>query len=113
MNKHFTHIQVNTQSNTALLGSGNRLGDIALTLNQFGRGFGHGTCPYVGIGGHSLLGGFAYASRLWGLVLDVIESIDLVLANGTITTASKDHNPELFWVSYCFFFFFGLACKLN
>jgi FAD/FMN-containing dehydrogenase len=77
-------------------------------LNQFGREFSHGTCPYVGIGGHSLLGGFAYASRLWGLVLDVIELIDLVLANGTITTASKDHNPELFWVTQSYSFSFSV-----
>ncbi|EKM77123.1 hypothetical protein AGABI1DRAFT_115352 [Agaricus bisporus var. burnettii JB137-S8] len=97
MNRHFTRIQVNNQANTAKIDSGSRLGDIALTLNNHGRGFGHGTCPYVGIGGHSLFGGFAYASRLWGMVVDVIESIDLVLANGTITTASKNKNSELFW----------------
>jgi hypothetical protein len=51
---------------------------------------------------------------MWGLTLDNILSIssfifyeygassytptDLVLANGTITKASKDVNPDLFWV---------------
>lgn len=99
MNKHFTRIQVDNNANTALIESGNRLGDIALALNSYGRGIGHGTCPYVGIGGHSAFGGFGYASRLWGMVLDVIESVDVVLANGTIVTASKDENSELFWVS--------------
>ena len=31
------------------------------------------------------------------MVLDNIISLELVLANGTITTASQDTNPELFW----------------
>ncbi|KAF9447904.1 Glucooligosaccharide oxidase [Macrolepiota fuliginosa MF-IS2] len=97
VNKHFTHIQVNTQSNTAVIETGNRLGDIALALNSYGRGIGHGTCPYVGIGGHASFGGFGYASRLWGMALDAITSMNVVLANGTIVTASKTNNSELFW----------------
>jgi FAD/FMN-containing dehydrogenase len=98
LNKHFTKVQVDTASGRATIESGNRLGDIALTLNDHGQGFGHGTCPYVGIGGHASFGGFGYASRLWGMVLDVVVSMDLVLANGTIVTASKAQNSELFWV---------------
>jgi len=43
-------------------------------------------------------GGFGFTSRLWGLALDAITSIDVVLANGTITTTSKRLNPDLFWV---------------
>ena len=39
--------------NVATIGLGNRLGDIALALNNNGRAMPHGTCPYVGIGGHS------------------------------------------------------------
>ena len=39
--------------NVATIGPGNRLGDVALALNNNGRAMPHGTCPYVGIGGHS------------------------------------------------------------
>lgn len=99
MNRHFTLIQVDNDSGTALIETGNRLGDIALTLNSHGRGYGHGSCPYIGIGGHSAYGGVGFTTRLWGMTLDAIVSMDLVLANGTITTASKDQNSELFWVS--------------
>lgn len=98
MNRHFTRVEVNTKSNTAMIESGSRLGDIALALNGQGQGTGHGTCPYVGIGGHSAFGGFGYASRLWGMTLDVILSMDVALANGTLVTASKAQNSELFWV---------------
>lgn len=50
---NFNTISVNTSSNVATIGSGNRLGDVALALNNKGRAMPHGTCPYVGIGGHS------------------------------------------------------------
>ncbi len=101
MSRHFTQIQVNDQAQTALIESGNRLGDIALALNKYGRATTHGTCPYVGIGGHASFGGFGYVSRLWGMTLDVITSMNVVLANGTIVAASETQNPELFWVRMC------------
>lgn len=37
---------------------------------------------------------------MWGLTLDTVQSVNLVLADGTITTASATENTELFWVSY-------------
>lgn len=49
----FKDITVDAHSNIARVGVGNRLGDIALTLAAHGRGIPHGTCPYVGIGGHA------------------------------------------------------------
>lgn len=94
---HFKSIVVHTNNDTATIETGNRLGDIALALFQYGRGMPHGACPYVGIGGHANFGGFGFISRSWGLTLDVVEAIDLVLANGTITTVSATQNPDLYW----------------
>ncbi|PFH48545.1 Glucooligosaccharide oxidase [Amanita thiersii Skay4041] len=86
------------EDNTATIESGNRLGDIALGLfHQGERALPHGACPYVGIGGHASYGGFGFTSRMWGLTLDTILSINLVLANGTIATTSKAQNSDLFW----------------
>ena len=50
---NFTQISVDPTSFVATIGPGNRLGDVALGLNDAGRALPHGTCPYVGIGGHS------------------------------------------------------------
>jgi FAD/FMN-containing dehydrogenase len=50
---NFKKITVDSTQNTAVIETGNRLGDIALALNNAGRALPHGTCPYVGIGGHS------------------------------------------------------------
>ncbi|KAF8172790.1 glucooligosaccharide oxidase [Mycena galopus ATCC 62051] len=94
---NFTAVAVDPTTKTAVIETGNRLGDIALALNDYGLAMPHGTCPYVGIGGHAAYGGFGFTSRMWGLTVDNILSINLVLSNGTIATASKDINPDLFW----------------
>ncbi|KAJ7614648.1 hypothetical protein DFH06DRAFT_1343987 [Mycena polygramma] len=90
-------INVVASNNTAVIETGNRLGDIALALNASGRAIPHGTCPYVGIGGHSGYGGFGFTSRAWGLTLDTIQSATVVLANGSIAYASSTVNADLFW----------------
>ncbi|KAJ7029191.1 glucooligosaccharide oxidase [Mycena alexandri] len=90
-------ITVRPSNNTALIETGNRLGDVALALNANGRALPHGTSPYVGIGGHSAYGGFGFTSRAWGLTLDRVTSATVVLANGTVVSASANVNPDLYW----------------
>ena len=46
-------ISVDPTTFIATIGPGNRLGDVALSLNDAGRALPHGVCPYIGIGGHS------------------------------------------------------------
>ncbi|KJA13767.1 Glucooligosaccharide oxidase [Hypholoma sublateritium FD-334 SS-4] len=94
---NFNTVSLDTSTNIATIGPGNRLGDVALALNNNGRAMPHGTCPYVGIGGHSGHGGYGFTSRKWGLTLDTIVALDIVLANGTIVTASNTSNADLFW----------------
>ena len=55
---------------SASVGAGNKLGDVALGLSEHGRATAHGTCPMVGVGGHATGGGFGLPSRQWGLMLD-------------------------------------------
>ena len=83
----------------ATVQTGNRLGDVGLSLwNNGQRALPHGTCPDVGTGGHTSYGGFGFFSRFGGLLLDRVSSAQVVLANGTVVTASKDSNSDLFWV---------------
>ncbi|KAJ6529330.1 glucooligosaccharide oxidase [Mycena capillaripes] len=90
-------ITVRPSNNTAIIETGNRLGDVALALNAKGRAIPHGTCSYLGIGGHSGYGGFGFTSRAWGLTLDTVKSATVVLGNGTIVSASANVNPDLYW----------------
>ena len=63
---------VGSRFRRATIGAGQRLGDIAVGLNKKGWGLSHGTCPWVGSGGHASYGGFGLAARQWGLMLDSV-----------------------------------------
>lgn len=86
---------------TAIVGGGVRLGSMAKDLyDQNKRAVSHGICPPVGIGGHSTHGGWGFTSRAWGLTLDHILELEVVLANGTIVRATPKKNSDIFWVRY-------------
>ncbi|KAF9445946.1 glucooligosaccharide oxidase [Macrolepiota fuliginosa MF-IS2] len=95
--RSFKDITFDSGNNTARVGTGNRLGDIALALGAHERAIPHGTCPYVGVGGHAAYGGYGFTSRMWGLTLDNVVSIELALANGSLIKASENDHPDLFW----------------
>ncbi|KAI0164572.1 Glucooligosaccharide oxidase [Xylariaceae sp. FL1272] len=80
----------------AAVGGGVRLGNLALACHQRGRALAHGTCPAVGIGGHFTHGGFGLSSRSWGLAMDQIIALDVVMADGAIVHASETENSDLF-----------------
>ncbi|KAF2280452.1 FAD-binding domain-containing protein [Westerdykella ornata] len=82
----------------AKVGGGARLGNMARKLFQQGkRALPHGTGSGVGIGGHSTLGGYGYVSRAWGLALDRIVAVDVVLADGRVLHANLKENENVFW----------------
>lgn len=65
--------------------------------NQGQRALPHGTCPGVGIGGHFTHGGYGYDSRAWGLALDTIVAMDVVLANGSFVHTTATSYPQIFF----------------
>lgn len=54
-------------------------------------------CPGVGLGGHALHGGYGPISRHWGLILDRITAIQVVLADGSCVIASEKEHSDLYW----------------
>ncbi|KAG6852936.1 hypothetical protein C0991_008050 [Blastosporella zonata] len=96
--KNFSKVTVNSAQSIAVVEAGNRLGDVATALANSGRAIPHGTCAYVGIGGHAAYGGFGFTSRMWGLTVDTVQAYNLVLANGTIARVTNQNDPALFWV---------------
>lgn len=82
----------------AKVGGGVRLGNMAREIYELGkRALPHGTGAAVGIGGHATLGGYGYVSRAWGLTLDRIVAVDVVLADGSFVHASAKENEDVFW----------------
>jgi FAD/FMN-containing dehydrogenase len=51
----------------------------------------------VGVGGHSLHGGYGFSSHTHGMALDWIAGATVVLANASIVDCSATENVDLFW----------------
>lgn len=60
--------------------------------------------------GHATIGGLGPTSRQWGSTLDHIREVEVVLANGTITRANENQNPDLYFV--CHYVTFSLCCYI-
>src|SRR2546430_2352317 len=56
-----------------------------------------GIISTTGVGGLTLGGGIGNLSRKCGLSIDNVLSVDMVLADGSIVTASAEEHPDLFW----------------
>ena len=80
----------------ATIGPGTTLGDLDTELyNAGGRAMAHGICPTIRTGGHLTVGGLGPTARQWGLALDHIEEVEVVLANSSIVRASNTQNQDI------------------
>ncbi|KAK8052913.1 hypothetical protein PG996_012214 [Apiospora saccharicola] len=80
----------------AKVGPGIRLDEIAAQLQGTGWTFVGGRIGNTGVGGLILGGGLSYMSAQYGWAASSVLEYEIVLANGTIATASATHNPDLF-----------------
>ncbi|RWS19969.1 hypothetical protein B4U80_12181, partial [Leptotrombidium deliense] len=95
---NFNSITIDRQSKTAYFGSGVLLGQAYWKLWSHGRfAIPAGLCPFVGIGGHSLGGGYGLLARKFGMLSDNIVSMEVVTADGKVLHTCKDSNRDLFW----------------
>src|SRR6516164_8127331 len=56
-----------------------------------------GVVSTTGIAGLTLGGGIGWLMSKYGLALDNLQSVDLVLSDGRVVTASNNDNADLFW----------------
>jgi hypothetical protein len=70
-------------------------------VNHLGQSFGFavpaGVVARTGIAGLTLGGGTGYLTRKYGLTIDNLLEVDMVLADGRFVTANADDHPDLFW----------------
>jgi FAD/FMN-containing dehydrogenase len=86
-----------TAGNRAAIGAGARLIDVYAALAQRGRTVPAGTCPTVGIAGLALGGGVGFSARRFGLTCDNLLEATVVLADGTVVSANRNHHSDLYW----------------
>lgn len=72
-------------------------GAVDHATHPFGLATPSGFISTTGVGGLTLGGGIGYLARTFGLTLDNLLSVDMVLADGSYVTASEQEHPDLFW----------------
>ncbi len=90
-------IHVDPKSRTVRVQPGANWGDVDHATHPFGLATVSGVVSTTGVGGLTLGGGHGHLSRKYGLTIDNLLSVDVVLADGKFVTASVDENPDLFW----------------
>jgi FAD/FMN-containing dehydrogenase len=71
--------------------------DVDHATHPFGFAVPSGIIGSTGVAGLTLGGGLGNLSRGAGLTIDNLESADVVLADGSLVTASETSHPDLFW----------------
>jgi FAD/FMN-containing dehydrogenase len=89
--------EVDPAAHTVRVEGGCRWGDVDHATVEFGMATPSGIVGTTGVGGLALGGGIGYLTRRFGLTIDNLLSADVVLADGTLVTASGDANPDLYW----------------
>jgi FAD/FMN-containing dehydrogenase len=91
-------IHVDAATQTATVQAGALLGNVYYQLyKQGGFAVPAGSCPTVGVAGHTLGGGYGLSARKHGLMIDNLIQADIVLPNGQAAITSKNSHPDLFW----------------
>ncbi|MCI4330349.1 MAG: FAD-binding oxidoreductase [Thermoplasmata archaeon] len=90
-------VRVDPKSRTADVSGGCQLGDLDHAAGAFGLATPGGIISTTGVGGLTLGGGLGHLTRKYGLTIDNLTSVDIVLPDGTFVTADADEHPDLFW----------------
>ena len=90
-------VRVDPSSRTARVEGGCTLGDVDHATFPFGLAVPTGIASTTGIGGLTLGGGMGHITRNYGLAIDNLLEVDMVLADGSFVTANSEQYPDLFW----------------
>jgi FAD/FMN-containing dehydrogenase len=90
-------VHVDAAQGTVRVEGGATWGDVDHAAHPFGLTVPSGFISTTGVGGLTLGGGIGYLTRQAGFTIDNLLSADVVLADGSVVTASAEEHPDLFW----------------
>jgi alkanesulfonate monooxygenase SsuD/methylene tetrahydromethanopterin reductase-like flavin-dependent oxidoreductase (luciferase family) len=79
------------------VGPGARWMDVAAALEPYGWALSSGDYGGVGVGGLATAGGVGFLGREYGLTIDHLRAVDMIVADGSVVHASAEENADLFW----------------
>jgi FAD/FMN-containing dehydrogenase len=90
-------VRFDPSSSTIRAEPGCTQGDVNHLGQSFGVAIPAGVVSSTGIAGLTLGGGTGYLTRKYGLTIDSLLGVDMVLADGSLVTANAEEHPDLFW----------------
>ncbi len=90
-------IDIDAEAQTVKAQAGLTWGEFDKKTQEFGLATTGGLVSTTGISGFTLGGGFGWLVRKYGLTVDNLLSVNMVLADGKKVKASPKENAELFW----------------
>src|SRR5215813_2825180 len=85
------------ENGTASVGGGTRASGLLEAVEPFGMAAVTGACGPVGMAGLALGGGYGPLIGRYGLALDNLRAVEVVLSDGRIVNAHNSDEEELFW----------------
>lgn len=95
--RRMAKLDIDLSAQTITVGSGAVLIDVYAALWAEGLTIAAGSCPTLGMAGHTLGGGYGLISRKFGTASDNLLALELVTAAGDILSCSAAANDDLFW----------------
>ncbi|KAK3995182.1 hypothetical protein QBC44DRAFT_320654 [Cladorrhinum sp. PSN332] len=93
----FNTVNFNDAQDRLTIGGSTKIHQLIQPLADNGRELPLGSCECVGVVGATLGGGIGGLHGRHGLLIDQLESVQVVTAAGDLITASETENEDLFW----------------
>jgi hypothetical protein len=90
-------VKIDPQRRRASVRAGDLWGDVSGLASEHGLAPLAGSSHDVGVVGYSLGGGISWLGRRYGLAANSVTAIAIVLADGRLVRADREHHADLFW----------------